>query len=495
MKASINSNTVVATCYALAIIIAAGFCSTIIREAKASSIWSRSEQGAVLLGSALLPDKSTHAGISVNLSGNGIDQVVTTDADGSFSFSSVPPGPDYQIKADYSEDYLQTLRGDITVKQDGINLVGRIVLSARPGTINGTVTLQGGNSHVGFTFEDLVSRASLTQYDPALNGAFSFRGVPAGKRIIRLFKPGYEALQIVVHVPANGVVTIDPVELSSQVGSLDANFTLEQASSHDDIWVLLENTDKSLYYSGKTDIKGQVQIEGIRAGTYRLVASKAISEDLIIDSVVIKEGEVTDLSSEDHMATTLKMLKGSVSGVIQLKSIVDYNDGNILYDTKPCYGCFAVTRGPMTITDTKGRFLLVGLSPGTYSINVDYETCITGLHDAYRSPDFNISTALPAHNFEQPIPLYESTGTLTGVALLDGQTDHSNIVVAVEGLSGYFTVTDVQGNYRLPSVPARNRHFRLTFTKAGYSHGVLDDVIIFKDLEIPLARVTLKAGT
>ena len=122
----------------------------------------------------------------------------------------------------------------------------------------------------------------------------------------------------------------------------------------------------------------------------------------------------------------------------------------------------------MTITDTQGHFLLTGISAGTYSINIDYETCITGLHDRYRSPDFSVTSAAPAYNFELPIPLYESTGSLTGVALLEGQTEHSNIVVTVEGLTGYFAVTNAQGKYLIPSVPARNKRFRLTFTKTGY---------------------------
>ena len=65
-------------------------------------------------------------------------------------------------------------------------------------------------------------------------------------------------------------------------------------------------------------------------------------------------------------------------------------------------------------------------------------------------------------------------------------------MVAVEGLTGYFTVTDAQGNYKIPSVPARNKRFRLTFTKAGYSIGVQDDVIVYKNLETPLAKITLE---
>jgi hypothetical protein len=350
--------------------------------------------------------------------------------------------------------------------------------------------MQGSDSHVGFTFEDLVSSASLTQVDPALNGAFSFRGVPAGKRIIRLFKPGFEARQVIVNVPANGVATIDPVELSSQIGRLDATFTLEGASSHEDIWVFLEDGDESLYYSGKTNKKGRVQIEGIRSGTYRLVAKKAVTDELVIDSVVIKEGEVNSLSDKPRSAKTLVMLKGVVSGVVHLKTIMDYNGGNIIHKTTNCYGCFVVTSGPMTITDTKGRFLLSGLSEGTYYLNVDYETCITALHDNYKTPEFSITDDSPNLSFK-PIPMFESTGGLVGTALLEGQTDHSNIVVSIEGLTGYYSVTDSQGNYKLPSVPARNKGLRLTFTKEGYSLGALEKVFVFKDMDTPLTRVSL----
>jgi len=470
-----------------------GCSSTTSRDASSSTKLSAPGQETLLLGSALLSDKSTHTGITVKLSGNGVAQTATTDAGGNFSFSAVPPGPGYQIEASYGTDYLKAISTNVSIKRDGLNRVDSVVLRAKPGTVNGVVTLQGDDSRVGFTFEDVAAGASLTQVDPALNGAFSFQGVPAGKRIIRLFKPGFEARQVIVSVPANGLVTIDPVELSSHVGSLDATFTLEGASLHDNIWVLLENRDKSFYYSGKTDIKGRVRIEGMRAGTYRLVAKKIISEDLIIDSVVIKEGEVISLPNETHTATALTMLKGSISGAVQLKTIADYNGGNILYDSSPCYGCFVVSRGPMTITDTQGHFLLTGISAGTYSINIDYETCITGLHDRYRSPDFSVTSAAPAYNFELPIPLYESTGSLTGVALLEGQTEHSNIVVTVEGLTGYFAVTNAQGKYLIPSVPARNKRFRLTFTKTGYTIGVQDNIAIYKDLTIPLTQVTLKA--
>jgi hypothetical protein len=275
------------------------------------------------------------------------------------------------------------------------------------------------------------------------------------------------------------------------VGSLDATFTVGGASVHNNIWVVLEDGTKSFYYSGKTDAKGRVRIEGIRAGRYHLLARKTITEDLIIDPVVITEGAVTTLPNKTHTATTLTMLKGSISGFVQLNTVSDYNGGDIIYEKTPCYGCFVVTRGSMTISDNNGRFLLTGIPQGAYSIDVSYETCITGLHDAYSSPSFSITNASPAYNFRSPIPMYESKGTVAGVARLKGQTVHSNIVVTVEGLTGYFTTTDAKGNYTLPSLPVRNKHFKLVFTKPNYAPVSLTDVIVSKDTVTPLTNVKL----
>jgi len=449
-------------------------------------------QGTILLGSAIFSDKSSHAGITVTLSGNGVKQTAKTDAGGTYSFSGIPPAAGYQLKASFGTDYLAARGLDVAIKPDGLSRADTLVLQAKPGTVSGVVALEDDDSRVGFTFEDLASGASLMQTDPALNGAFTFRGVPAGKRIIRLFKPGFESRLLLVEVPANGTVTLDPVELSSHVGSLEATFTLDGASVHNDIWVVLEGDVKSFYYSGKTDAAGRVRIEGIRAGAYRLLAMKTVSEDLVIDPVVITEGAVTTLPNETHTATTLTMLKGSISGVVRLNTISDYNGGDIVYEQTPCYGCFVVTPGAMTISDKDGRFLLTGLPEGDYSVHVSYETCITGLHDAFSSPSFSITAASPAHNFRSPLPMYESRGTLSGVARLEGQTTvHSNIVVTVEGLTGYFTTTDAQGNYTLPSVPARNKRFTLVFTRPNYTPASLTNVTVSKDTVTTLKNVKL----
>jgi len=483
MKRSLISTMIVGTLAIIGISMGVGYSTT------ASAKGSIAAQETVLLGSAIFPGKSDHAGITVTLSGNGIKQTAETDRGGNFSFSNVPPGREYQLEASFGANYVGGRRYDVVIKQDGISRAKTLVLMARPGTVTGTVTLEGNNSRVGFTFEDLATGAKLTQTDPALNGTFTFKGVPAGKRMIRLFKPGFESRLILVDVPPNGRVSVGQVELSAHVGSFDTTFTLSGASTHDDIWVILEDNTRSLYYSGITDAKGRVQIEGILAGRYQLLAKKANSEELIIDSVVIKEGSATTLPGS---VTTLAKLKGSISGDVLLYTISAYNGGKITHKTEPCYGCFVVTQGgTMTISDKNGHFLLSGISPGDYSVNFSYETCITALHDNYGSSTFTLTDASPAYRFKTPIPMYESTGAISGVARLEGQTEHANIVVSIEGYTGYITTTDANGNYKLSSVPVRNKPVVLSFTKPGYAPATLADISVSRNIVKSLNKVAL----
>jgi hypothetical protein len=55
------------------------------------------------------------------------------------------------------------------------------------------------------------------------------------------------------------------------------------------------------------------------------------------------------------------------------------------------------------------------------------------MHDNYGSSTFTLTDTSPAYGFKSPISMYESTGTISGVARLEGQTLHANIIVIMEG--------------------------------------------------------------
>ncbi len=466
--------TMIAGC--LAVIGLSAGCSIIAHDGASATL-----PDTLLLGSAVLSDKSSHAGIAVTLSGNGIKQTVKTDSGGTFSFAGIPPGAGYQLEANFGVDYLTAKSTGTIIKSDGLNRANTLVLMAKPGTVTGTVTLEGDESRVGFTFEDVDTGASLMQTNPALNGTFTFRALPVGKRTIRLFKPGFESRRIQVDIPANGKVSVGQVELSSHVGSLDATFTMDGASVYNGLQVILKDDKQSLYYSGTTDAKGRVKIEGIRAGTYHLLAGKVGFEELNIDSVVIAEGATTTLPNKTR-AITLTKLKGAISGDVLLYTIKAYNNGDLIFKKTPCYGCFVFThQGTMTISDDDGHFLLTGIANGDYSVDLTYDTCITAQHESYSTKVFSISDASPVHNFRSPIPMFEFSGAIKGVARLDGQTTHANIIVTIKGLTGYFTSTDAQGNYELKSVPVRNIPMTLIYSKANYMPASLGKVYAYRD--------------
>ncbi len=468
MKRSLFSIIIVAI---IAISIGAGY-SAMVNAGESAAL-----PDTVLLGSAVLSDKFSHAGITVPLSGNGIKQVTKTDAGGTFSFAGISPGADYQLEANFGSNYLAAKSMDLIIKSDGLNRADTLTLIAKPGTVTGKVTLEGDVSRVGFIFEDMDTGANLMQTDPSLNGFFTFRSIPVGKRTIRLFKHGFESRMIQVDIPANGKVDIGQVELSSHVGSLDATFTMDGASVYDDLRITLKDDKRSLYYSGKADAKGRVKIEGIRTGVYQLLARKTNFEELSIDSVVITEGVTTTLPN-----TILSKLKGAISGDVLLYTIRAYNNGDLIYKKTPCYGCFVFTHeGAMTISDDNGHFLLTGIANGDYSIDLTYDTCITAQHESYSTKTFSINETSPAHNFRSPIPMFEFAGTIKGVARLNGQTTHSNIVVTIKGLTGYFTTTDAQGNYELKSVPVRNIPMTLVYSKANYATVSLNKIYAFRD--------------
>ncbi|MCF7821786.1 MAG: hypothetical protein K9M17_05010, partial [Mariprofundaceae bacterium] len=99
MKRSLVSTIIVGTLAVIGISMGSGYSTT------ASAKESVAAQETILLGSAVFPGKPDHTGIEVILSGNGVKQTTKTDAGGNYSFSSIPPGTDYQLEASFGADY------------------------------------------------------------------------------------------------------------------------------------------------------------------------------------------------------------------------------------------------------------------------------------------------------------------------------------------------------------------------------------------------------
>lgn len=183
--------------------------------------------------------------------------------------------------------------------------------------------------------------------------------------------------------------------------------------------------------------------------------------------------------------------KGSISGIARLAEINGFKDGKVTYKNTPCFGCLVLAGGRITISNDKGWFVLRGVPEGKHSVQVVFDACVTGKHDAYNSPPVKISSASLNHRFRSPLDLPESTGTLSGVARLEGTKDYSGVLVRVEGIPGFVATTDAKGKYRLPLVPVRLTGFKVTFLKSGFKPKTLYKIQVRENLDFNLETVQL----
>ncbi|MFO8072602.1 MAG: DUF1566 domain-containing protein, partial [Polyangia bacterium] len=91
-----------------------------------------------------------------------------------------------------------------------------------------------------------------------------------------------------------------------------------------------------------------------------------------------------------------------------------------------------------------------------------------------------------------PLILSEATGSLSGTALLAGETDHAGISVVVEGTS-YSAVTDATGAWSITDVPTGNYSVRAS--RAGYDDEVATDQQVSAGQNTGVGTLTLQLSS
>lgn len=158
-------------------------------------------------------------------------------------------------------------------------------------------------------------------------------------------------------------------------------------------------------------------------------------------------------------------VRGSISGNVHLAEVERFRNGKVEYQTTPCEGGLVIGTGQIFVTEENGKFLLKEVPEGKNSIQVNFGGCGIGKHDLYESPEFIIGTGSTQKAWNSSIFVYESTGLISGVANLEDESIHSNIMISVDGFEGFSTTTDKMGRYQLTNVPVRVRGLSLTVSK------------------------------
>ena len=155
---------------------------------------------------------------------------------------------------------------------------------------------------------------------------------------------------------------------------------------------------------------------------------------------------------------------GSVMGFVTRQGEVDHSGATVTLDGTD----------QDTVTDASGAFQFDAVAPGTYTVTAS----LAGYGTQSSSP-FQVMAGQPT--VVPPITLQLGTGSLSGLALLDGQDVHAGIVILIEGTS-YATVTAANGAWSISGVEAGNYAVRARYD--GY-----DDALV-SDQDVQIGQVT-----
>ncbi len=158
----------------------------------------------------------------------------------------------------------------------------------------------------------------------------------------------------------------------------------------------------------------------------------------------------SDADSDTGTATL-----GAVEGYVVLQGEVDHSGATVTLDGTD----------QDAVSDSTGFWEIAGVEPETYTVTAS----LTGYAEQTSNP-FEVvageTTEVP------PLTLSEAVGSLSGTALLAGESDHAGISVVVEGTS-YSAVTDSAGAWSIVDVPVGN--YAVRASHEGYDDEVATD--------------------
>lgn len=336
------------------------------------------------------------------------------------------------------------------------------VLQAK-GEISGKVVLEESATHEGVSVS--IKGTSLTAITDE-NGDFTITEVPSGNWIVIFNKEGwgyYESLPVSLGIGEKR--SIGTINLSRLRGTLKGKVQLEEKEDHSGALVSVEGTA----HIGFSDSDGDFIISGIPTGTYNLLISRDGYEDKEIKGVEVKANLVADPGNGSSISLFLQ--RGEVEGYAFLEGETDHS--GILVSVEGS--------GKTGMTDSSGHYLISLIPVGTYNIK-------------FKKDGFDekiVTDVLITKNFTTPVTdvlLFISRGSIAGVAHLEGSTDHSGILVSVDGTS-YTAITNSNGDYLIQGVPVGT--YNLTATKLGYQSAQKSGIVVNANQTTNVSTMTL----
>jgi hypothetical protein len=407
----------------------------------------------LISSTGLISGKLNIANAQISLCETGkvvVVESVVSGSDGSYVFDSVNPGT-YDITIS-KNGYVTQKKTGITVFNGKDTNLDSVTMIASTGTISGKVVLSG-TTDFSSALVTAVSSTNNTIYYTATtiaDGSYIIYGVNPGEYVITLSKDGYVSASSKIATVSYGEISvIDSVTLANTAVTLTGKVTLDGASSHIGIQILLKNKDSSRQYDATTDAAGSYIINSVVPDVYTVLASK--------DGYSSKEtAQFTVEPSVDKTVDTMNL-------AVAVRSIT----GNVTLELKEDYAGALITATNIgssstiysAITNSAGNYTLAGMIPGEYQVvlsNTGYRTVTLPTVSIVANTTKDMGTT----------NLQIARGYITGYVKLEGRTDHSGTIVTLVGTSSTST-TGSDGSYSF-NVPSGNYPGGVSFSKEDF---------------------------
>ena len=404
--------------------------------------------GGSISGSVYLEGSKKQTGISVIAEKSASDgekslkYYAITNASGEYSFEAVSPGI-YTITAaypGYKNSVLENIAVSIGNELSGLDLPE---MTKSTYSISGKVILEGLAS--GFEgsivlLRDSSSLKSVANTITGTDGMFTIPDVEPGDYVLTVSHDGYLTSDgLVVNVGTVASVSVENIVLKNAKGSVSGTVTLESALDNAGINILLQSEDKNVTktYSTVTDSTGHYALSGIEPGSWRVQATKSGFNNGYTDPFEISAGATAGPNTIE-----LSISLRSIIGTVTLQGKTDYS-GIRVTATKTT----ATTEIYSGLSNKEGTFALSGMTPGEYILSYSYE--------GYRSQtSSSVELTEDSSITLDAIELTKATGKISGIANLEGCSDHSGILVSLVG-TDYTYTTESDGSYEF-TVPSGN---------------------------------------
>ena len=410
-------------------------------------------------GKVILEESDDNSGVIVSLKGTSLTSI--SDKDGNWTLTDVPQGRYTIAVSKENWEYSEPVDVEVGIGEEVS--AGEIFLRRLRGSLTGKIVLEESDDHSGALIS--VKETSFAGFSNR-DGNFIISGVPTGTYDILISRGGYEEKEIKgVKVSANSIIDVgggSPISIFLQRGEVEGYAFLEGETDHSGILVSVEGSGKT----GLTDSTGHYAISLIPVGKYNITFTKDKFEKKVVTDVVVSKNQTTPV--ED---VVLLVSRGSISGVAYLEGSSDHS------------GILITVEGTSytAITNSEGNYFIQGIPVGTYNL----------IARKYGYEDVRVASVEVMANevtSAPPMNLLLQRGEVEGYAFLEGETDHSGILVSVEG-SGKTGLTDSTGHYAISLIPVGK--YNITFTKDKFEKKVVTDVVVSKNQTTPVEDVVL----